>query len=93
MSQKRVRVVVRGVVQGVGFRASCARQADSLSVTGWVRNRWDGSVEALFEGDAAAVDRLVDWCRTGPSRAEVTEVEVMVADDAPPQKWFSIRGS
>jgi acylphosphatase len=62
-------------------------------VTGWVRNRWDGSVEALFEGDAAAVDRLVDWCRTGPSRAEVTEVEVMVADDAPPQKWFSIRGS
>ena len=50
MSQKRVHVVVRGTVQGVGFRASCARRADALGVTGWVRNQWDGSVEALFEG-------------------------------------------
>ena len=66
MSEKRVRVIVRGYVQGVGFRANCARRADALGVTGWVRNQWDGSVEALFEGDAAAVDRLVDWCRARP---------------------------
>jgi acylphosphatase len=93
MSQKRVHVVVRGYVQGVGFRANCARRAEALGVTGWVRNQWDGSVEALFEGDVAAVDRLVDWCRAGPSRSEVTSVEVMEAEDAPPQRSFSIRES
>ena len=93
MSLKRVHVVVRGYVQGVGFRANCARRAEALGVTGWVRNQWDGSVEALFEGDAAAVDRLVDWCRAGPSRSDVTGVEVMAAPDAPPQRSFSIRGS
>ena len=93
MSQKRVHVVVRGYVQGVGFRANCARRAEALGVTGWVRNQRDGSVEALFEGDAVAVDRLVDWCRVGPSRSDVTGVEVMDAPDAPPQRSFSIRGS
>ena len=93
MSQKRVHVVVRGYVQSVGFRANCARRAEALGVTGWVRNQWDGSVEALFEGDVAAVDRLVDWCRAGPSRSEVTSVKVMEAEDAPPQRSFSIRGS
>jgi acylphosphatase len=93
MSQKRVRVVVRGYVQGVGFRANCARRADALGVTGWVRNQWDGSVEALFEGDAAAVERMIAWCRAGPSRSEVTSVEVMETEDAPPQRSFSIRGS
>jgi len=93
MSQKRVHVVVRGFVQGVGFRANCARRAEALGVTGWVRNQWDGSVEALFEGDAVAVDRLVDWCRVGPSRSDVTGVEVMDAEDAPPQRSFSIRGA
>ena len=93
MSQKRVHVVVRGYVQGVGFRANCARRAEALGVTGWVRNQWDGSVEALFEGDAVAVDRLVDWCRAGPSRSDVAGVEAMDAPDAPPQRAFSIRGS
>ena len=52
----------------------------------------NGSVEALFEGDAAA-DRLVDWCRAGPNRSDVTGVEVMDAEDAPPQRSFSIRGA
>ena len=93
MSQKRVHVVVRGHVQGVGFRANCARRAEALGVTGWVRNQWDGSVEALFEGEVAAVDRLVDWCRAGPSRSDVTSVVVADAEDAPLQRSFSIRGS
>lgn len=91
MSQKRVRVIVRGYVQGVGFRANCARRADALGVTGWVRNQWDGSVEALFEGDAAAVERLIDWCRVGPSRAEVTGVEVMDATDGPTERSFRVK--
>ncbi len=91
MSQKRVHVVVRGYVQGVGFRANCARRAEALGVTGWVRNQWDGSVEALFEGDAAAVDRLIDWCRAGPSRSDVTGVEVIDATDGPTERSFRVK--
>ena len=91
MSQKRVHVVVRGYVQGVGFRANCARRAEALGVTGWVRNQWDGSVEALFEGDAAAVDRLVDWCRVGPGRSDVTGVEVMDAPAGAKERSFRVK--
>jgi acylphosphatase len=72
----RVRVVVTGIVQGVWFRDSCREQARNLHVGGWVRNRGDGAVEGEFEGAAAAVDRLVDWCRSGPARARVEGVEV-----------------
>jgi acylphosphatase len=91
MTEKRVRVVIHGYVQGVGFRANCARRAEALGVTGWVRNQWDGSVEALFEGDAAAVDRLVDWCRVGPSRSDVTGVEVADAPSGPPERSFRVK--
>jgi acylphosphatase len=72
----RVRVVVRGRVQGVWFRDSCREQARALGVSGWVRNNSDGSVEGEFEGPPAAVDRLVDWCRSGPTRARVDAVDV-----------------
>lgn len=91
MQRKRVRVVIRGYVQGVGFRASCARQANALGVTGWVRNQWDGSVEALFDGDAAAVDQMIAWCWRGPAMAEVTDVEVTEAPEGPTPHFFSIR--
>jgi acylphosphatase len=63
-------------VQGVFFRDSCQRIAASAGVSGWVRNRSDGRVEAAFEGESDAVERLVAWCRQGPSRAQVSEVEV-----------------
>ncbi|MGC8780549.1 MAG: acylphosphatase [Anaerolineae bacterium] len=86
-----MRVIVRGHVQGVGFRAGCARQANALGVVGWVRNLWDGSVEALFEGDAAAVDRMIAWCWRGPAMAEVTDVEVTDAPEGPAPHFFSIR--
>ena len=72
----RVHVVVTGRVQGVWFRDSCRREARALGVSGWVRNRMDGSVEAEFEGPPAAVDRMVAWCREGPSRARVDDVTV-----------------
>lgn len=72
----RRRVVVSGRVQGVFFRDGCAREAGLLGVAGGVRNLWDGGVEAWFEGEAAAVDRMVEWCRQGPPRAVVTGVEV-----------------
>ena len=60
------RVVVTGRVQGVGFRDAAAQAAFALGVHGWVRNRRDGTVEALAQGDADAVDRFVEWCRKGP---------------------------
>ena len=72
----RRRVVVDGRVQGVFFRESCRREAMAVGVGGWVRNNADGTVEAVFEGDEAAVDRLVAWCRHGPPRALVTSVAV-----------------
>jgi acylphosphatase len=72
----RRRVVVHGSVQGVGFRYSLARQADTRGVAGWVRNCGDGSVEAVLEGSADAVMPLVSWCREGPRGAGVDRVEV-----------------
>jgi acylphosphatase len=72
----RRRVVVRGRVQGVGFRASCARRAQSLGVGGRVRNLSDGTVEAVFEGPAPDVEAMVAWCREGPAWARVKGVDV-----------------
>jgi acylphosphatase len=65
---------VRGRVQGVGFRYSLRREAERAGVRGWVRNRRDGSVEALLQGDAEAVARLVAWARHGPPAARVDEL-------------------
>ena len=72
----RRRVVVAGRVHGVGFRLSCARRAESIGVAGTVSNRPDGTVEAVFEGQAAAVEAMVAWCRQGPPMAHVTGVHV-----------------
>ncbi|MGZ4388156.1 MAG: acylphosphatase [Gaiellaceae bacterium] len=71
----RARVVVHGFVQGVGFRASTRARAVSLGLAGWVRNRGDGSVEAVFEGERDRVESMLDWCRRGPAGARVDDVE------------------
>ena len=73
--QVRRRVVVRGYVQGVFFRNTCRREADARGVGGWVTNRPDGAVEAVFEGEPDAVAAMVDWCRRGPRGADVEDVE------------------
>ena len=72
----RRRIVARGRVQGVFFRDSTRRKADALGVSGWARNREDGAVEIVAEGDADAVDQLVAYIRRGPGRAEVSDVDV-----------------
>ena len=76
MRVERKRVVVHGFVQGVGFRFAVQRAAGSRRVAGWVRNRPDGTVEAVFEGSPADVEALVDFSRQGPRGAEVDRVDV-----------------
>jgi acylphosphatase len=72
----RRHVIVRGLVQGVFFRDSTQRLAQRYDVRGWVSNRADGAVEAVFEGEAEAVERLVAFSREGPRGAQVESVEV-----------------
>jgi len=68
---------VHGLVQGVFFRDSCRKEAQKAGVAGWVRNRPDGTVEALFEGSDDDVQRMLDWVRHGPTYAEVERVDVI----------------
>ena len=72
----RHRVVVHGLVQGVFFRDTVRRHARAADVAGWVRNTREGTVEAVFEGDADAVETLVTLCHTGPRGARVDRVDV-----------------
>lgn len=72
----RRRVVVGGRVQGVWFRESCKHMAEAAGVAGWIRNRPDGAVEAVFEGTDEAVATLVAWSHHGPGSAEVTNIEI-----------------
>lgn len=76
MSVIRRRVVIHGLVQGVGFRYSAARRAETAGLSGFIRNRSDGAVEAAFEGPAEAVEAIVRWCDHGPRGAVVDRVEV-----------------
>ena len=70
---------IRGAVQGVGFRYTMRHEASRLSVAGWVRNRADGSVEAIVQGEAHAVQALITWAQSGPPAARVQKVEVSEA--------------
>ena len=72
----RVRISVRGRVQGVWFRGSTREQAERLDLAGWARNLADGSVEVVAQGDADAIQQLADWCRHGPTGARVTSVTI-----------------
>lgn len=77
------RVVAHGLVQGVGFRYACVQQARALGLTGWVRNRRDGTVEALLQGAPLQIERMCDWMRDGddnPGRVDHLDVSAV----APP---------
>lgn len=72
-------LLITGLVQGVGYRYSMAREAQRWGVTGWVRNRAEGSVEAVIEGEPEALAAMINWARRGPSGAEVEHVAVELA--------------
>lgn len=91
MSATRAHVFVTGRVQGVWFRESTRQRALELGVGGWVRNLPDGRVEAIFEGDAAAVRSAVDYVREGPDHARVDRVEVDEKPSEDPGSSFRVR--
>ena len=92
MSPVRTRVLISGRVQGVWFRESTRERAAALGLTGWVRNLHDGRVEALFEGEAAAVEAALDFVREGPPLARVRSAEVVEHEEsAPTEVGFRVR--
>jgi acylphosphatase len=76
MAQKRAHVLISGRVQGVSFRYYTVQEAESVGVEGWVRNLWDGRVEAVFEGKGEAVEHMVSWSKHGPPSAQVDDFQV-----------------
>ncbi|MDP2144573.1 MAG: acylphosphatase [Gallionella sp.] len=88
---KKLHLVMYGRVQGVWYRDSMRREAEHLGVSGWVRNRSDGAVEAMVQGEAGAVDGLVRWAHRGPQLAEVERVEVEPGSGS--YAGFEVRGS
>ena len=86
MISRRLRI--HGHVQGVFYRESMRQCAEQLKVTGWIRNRTDGSVEAVIQGDPVALETLTDWARRGPPAARVDRVEVEAAEDEPRYSIF-----
>lgn len=90
-SQRRVQLEIYGRVQGVFYRASTREKARQLGVNGWVRNRADGSVEAIVEGPEDAVGDLIEWTHDGPSRARVDNVEVTDQDYQGEFSGFEVR--
>lgn len=87
---KRVHIYISGRVQGVFFRAETQRTALSLNLAGWVQNREDGGVEALFEGEDKAVDQMTAWCRSGPPAARVDHLEIIEEPFAGNLRGFKI---
>ncbi|NOZ29795.1 MAG: acylphosphatase [Chloroflexi bacterium] len=93
MPAARAHVYISGHVQGVFFRAETQRMARKLGLTGWVRNLWDGRVEAVFEGDPQDIEHMIRWCWRGPEEAAVENVEVRYERPSGKYKDFYITTS
>lgn len=91
MAFKQARVFVSGRVQGVFFRAEAKNMADSLGLTGWVRNLPDGRVEAVFEGEEDKIKEAIRWCHKGPAFARVDDVRVEWSDSLEGYRSFQIK--
>lgn len=87
-----VKIIVRGLVQGVFFRATMSEIARQYNVNGWVRNRPDGSVEALLEGDEEDVNKVIEWARHGPKNARVDSISIHKQDQVHGYRGFRIIG-
>ena len=88
----RAHAIIRGVVQGVFFRLETQRTAEQHNLTGWVRNKSDGTVEAVFEGPKTRVDAALNWCRQGPPRSAVARVDVNWEEFSGQFQSFDITG-
>ncbi len=89
--KKTAHVIISGRVQGVWFRSSTKQQAESLNLTGWVRNTPDNKVEAIFEGDQEDITKIISWCHSGPSMAKVDDVQVKYVKNTEEFDEFTIR--
>lgn len=90
-NRERAHVRVSGSVQGVFFRDSTRRKAEDLGLAGWVKNLPDGRVEAVFEGPSESVREMVGWCESGPSQADVEDVEVEYGEAGSDLRGFEVR--
>ena len=91
MAQERMRLMIKGYVQGVFFRAYAETEAKKHSLKGWVRNTADGSVEIIAEGERKDLDRMSEWCHHGPPSARVTEVKVNFEPPTGEFKTFTVK--
>jgi len=90
MKTLRVRLIIEGKVQGVWFRESARRMAVALGVNGWIKNNYDGSVEAIIDGEEHKVREMIAWCHEGPPAANVTKVTKTEEDHIESFSSFSI---
>ena len=93
MAKVRKQAIIKGLVQGVWFRATTQEQALAHHVTGWVKNTSDGHVEAVFEGEEEDVEKVIQWCHQGPAGASVQDVEVETEEYIDEFGTFSIKRS
>ncbi len=91
MTEQRMRLIIIGYVQGVFFRAHAETEAKKHGLKGWVRNKADGSVEVVAEGERKNLDRLKEWCSQGPPSARVTDMKVNFEPPTGEFKTFSIK--
>ncbi len=91
MEIARLHVVIEGIVQGVFFRATTTEESRKLGLTGWVKNCPDGRVEAVFEGDIDKIEKIVEWCKKGPSGAVVRNVETILEQATGDYDSFTIK--
>ncbi|MFA6988486.1 MAG: acylphosphatase [Candidatus Gastranaerophilaceae bacterium] len=92
MAKVRKHVFIYGKVQGVGYRYSAFNMAVNLGIKGWVRNKYDGSVEAMLEGDEVVLNQMIEWCKKGPFMSHVENVEIYNYNYEEEFSDFSIRG-
>lgn len=91
MERTAERVIISGRVQGVGYRAWTVKTASRMGLSGWVRNRNDGTVEAVFHGAPETVAAMLEACRQGPMMARVDRIERLPCDEPPPEESFSAK--